>query len=374
MNENLFERFCSFGNLHDAYLKAKRCKGYKKYVLRFNRDLEANLLQIQRDLLCGAYRHGAYTEFIVNDSKKRQIKAAPFRDRVVHHAVCSMIEPIFDSGFIHDSYACRKGKGTHKAVKRLKKFLKSAHQKFNGSELYCLKCDISRYFASIDHAILLEMIGRKIKDERLFSVIGKIIGSSYDSLEYENLLTVRKKGIPIGNLTSQLFANIYLNDMDRFMKHRLQMELEYPMISPGAYYIRYMDDFLFFHNDMRILRKAKSIIRDFLSEKLDLSLHPKKANIFPVKKGVEFLGYRISSSGFTKLRKSTVKRFVKRTKRYEHEGMQADKIRASIMSFYGFAMHGNSFKLMEKLWETHLSDHFCDRRSDDRAYCKFPEK
>ena len=350
---NLFEKVVSFENIYLAYKKAKKCKGYKKYVLKFNKNLENNLLSIKRDLISGKYKHGKYKKFIVNDSKKREIKAAPFRDRIIHHAVCNVIEPVFDTGFIFDSYACRKHKGTHRAVKRLKNFLKSSRRVFKEPKIYCLKCDISKYFASINHEILLELIKAKISDEKLIGIIEEIINSSYDSLEYENLLSTRKRGIPIGNLTSQLFANIYLNELDQFIKHQLSQEFKKQKISPTRYYIRYMDDFLFLYNDKKILHEIKVKLKSFIFEELRLTLHPKKASIFFINKGVEFLGYVIRYPIIVKLRKSTVRRFIKRIKKYRKVGVGSDEIARAFISFEGFAKHGKSFWLMQKIWESY---------------------
>jgi len=202
---NLFNKIYSFENLHLAYLKASRCKRYRDNVLEFSYNLEGNLLKLQKELLNQTYQHGKYREFIVKDLKKRHIKAAPFRDRVVHHALCNIIEPIFDKGFICDSYACRKDKGTHKAIKKTQIFLRSISdvkaKKALLEDTYCLQCDISKYFASIDHKILLNLIKKKIADKKVLWLIQGILDSSYDNEP--------GKGIPIGNLTSQLFANIY---------------------------------------------------------------------------------------------------------------------------------------------------------------------
>jgi len=288
--KNLFEKICSFENLHLAYLKARTCKRYRSYILEFSFYLEENLLKLQEELQNQTYQHGRYREFIIHDSKKRHIKAAPFRDRVVHHALCNIIEPIFDKGFIYDSYACRKGKGTHRGVKRLQKFLKNELNK------YCLKCDISKYFESIDHQILLSIIQKKISDKKTIWLIREILESTCEE---------PGKGIPIGNLTSQLFANIYLNELDQFVKHRLRVR----------YYLRYMDDFLILGKEKSYLWGILREIQKFLNNNLSLKLHPKKVQILPVRKGIDFLGYRVFKD-YRLLRKSTVKRFIKRTKVY----------------------------------------------------------
>lgn len=252
----MFETMCSYKSLLAAYSRA-RCAGrYKEEVLRFGYALEANVISLHNDLMNSSYTHGSYREFIVNDSKKRHIKAATFRDRVVHNALYYTIEPLFDRTFIADSYACRKGKGTHNAVARVTRW---THKK---QYAYVLSCDISSYFASINHDILLSLLKKKIQDKKILHLCELIIQSSGSN----------GKGIPIGNLTSQLFANMYLDVLDRYIKQMF----------PSVGYIRYMDDFLIFHNDIQILHAIKKDIEIFLQNKLLLTLHPRKAVVSSV--------------------------------------------------------------------------------------------
>ena len=332
--KNLFDKICSFQNLHLAYLKARRCKRYRNEILRFSYNLEANLTNLQKELSDQTYQHSSYREFTVCDLKKRHIKAPCFRDRVVHHALCNIIEPIFDKGFIYSSFACRKEKGTHKAIKRLERFIKLTKNK-SFSKTYCLKCDISKYFESIDHKILFSLIKRKISDKKVLWLIKEILNSSYKKI---------RVGIPIGNLTSQLFANIYLNELDQFIKHGLKIK----------YYIRYMDDFLVLDYDKREICQTKEKIREFLQDKLKLELHPKKANIFPTEKSIDFLGYRIFGS-YRLLRKDTVKKFIKRTKTYQkrlNKGLLSqEKFNNSLQSWLGYAQFANSWRLRKNLEE-----------------------
>ena len=340
-HKNLFNRICTFDNLHQAYLGARKCKRYRQEILQFSWNLEENLLQIQDELKNQTYKHGQYIKFIIQDSKKREIKAAPFRDRVMHHALCNIIEPIFDHGFIYDSYACRKNKGTHRAIKRLEKFLRSVAERErervdSRQQIYVLKCDISRYFASIDHKILLLIIKKKITDSKTLWLIKEIINSSFEQKP--------GRGIPIGNLTSQLFANIYLNALDQFVKHTLREK----------YYIRYMDDFLILDYNKKKLHLLKNQINQFLREKLKLEFHPQKANIFPANLGIDFLGYRIFGT-HRLLRKSTVKRFVKRTRSYQKKLkenlMPEEKFNQSLQSWLAYAKFGNSWGLRRDLFE-----------------------
>jgi retron-type reverse transcriptase len=335
MND-LFAEVTSFNNLHLAYLKARRCRRYRTAILKFGYDLEENLLALRRELANKTYRHGGYRKFIVADSKKRVIKAAPFRDRVVHHALCNVIEPILDRGFIYDSYACRKGKGTHAAVIRLEKFIKSLRtnerereRRMGPARTYCLKCDVSKYFDNIDHEILLKILKKKIKDENVLWLLREIIESN-------------PRGIPIGNLTSQLFANVYLNELDHFVKRTLHEK----------YYTRYMDDFVVLGTDKKRLNRDKERIRSFLRDELKLELHPKKAEVFPIDKGVDFLGYVIRDNRRL-LRKSTVNRFLKKKKRYEKmtekdevSPQSAENIRAS---WRGYTKFAKAYKLMDSL-------------------------
>ncbi len=286
--KNLFENICSFENLHEAYLKARKGKGYGEDVIGFSYNLEENLFKIKEELETQSYKPGAYKEFHIYDSKKRLIKAPSFRDRVVHHALCNVIEPVFDKTFIYDSYACRKGKGTHKGVDRLQKFIRKTN------ESYALKCDVVQYFPSIDHEKLLEIIGRKIKDEKVMWLVEVIIRSSETPAG-------SKKGLPIGNLTSQLFANIYLNEPDYFVKHKLKI----------MSYVRYVDDFVILENKQK-LSEIKSQVIEFLRT-LKLEIHSKKSNVFPVKHGIDFLGCRIFHS-HRLLRKANVKKFIWRLK------------------------------------------------------------
>jgi retron-type reverse transcriptase len=335
MTENIFENICSFSNIHDSYARARSGKRYRQEVLAFNAKAEENLLNIKTELSRQQYQHGSYREFIVCDSKKRHIKAAPFKDRIVHHAICHVMGPIFEKGFIYDSYACRTGKGTHRAIKKVQNFITSAKAKKDktlvNQHIYCLQCDISKYFDSVDHNILLEIMGRKIKDKKSRELLRIIVESSGAG-----------KGIPIGNLTSQLFANVYLNEFDQFVKREM-----------GAkYYIRYMADFLNFGFDKKSLHLVQGRVKNFLESRLRLKLHPKKVNIYPLDKGIDFLGYVIFEK-HKLLRKSTVKRFIRRTKVYQRklsqEKMSYDEIIMSTRSWVAYAKYANSYKLRKQL-------------------------
>ncbi|MFA5432781.1 MAG: reverse transcriptase/maturase family protein [Candidatus Paceibacterota bacterium] len=307
--DNLFDLICSFENIYRAYLKARKDKRYKKDILIFSFNLEDNLLEIKEELEKGIYKHGKYIEFIVKDSKKRLIKAPIFKDRVMHHALCNIIGPIFERTFVFDSYACRKEKGTHEAIKRLRSFLKE------NEESYCLKRDISKYFDSVDHAILLSLIKKKIKDKRIIWLIREILDSSFSK--------ERGIGIPIGNLTSQLFANIYLSRLDYFVKDILREGM----------YIRYMDDFLFLGEKHKLHEVAQKT-EQFLEKELKLGINLKKDCIFPVDIGIEFVGYVVFEN-YILLRKSTVKRFLAKG--------------GDAVSFNAYSKHANAFLISKKL-------------------------
>ncbi len=331
--KDLFERVCSFENLTIAYYKARKGKRHGKDILKFSYNLEGNLLKLQEGLKTRSYVPGKYREFYVNDPKRRLIKAAPFRDRVVHHALCNVIEPIFDDTFIYDSYACRKGKGTHAGVDRLQKFIRSANAGGNKKRIYTLKCDITRYFPSIDHELLLAMIDKKIRDEKTMWLIKLITGSSADTTK------PRKAGIPIGNLTSQLSANIYLNELDYFVKHDLGVR----------YYVRYMDDFVILDKSKQRLHEIKREITEFLGS-LRLELHPKKARIFPVDMGVDFLGYVVFPT-YRRLRKANVKKFTKKLKKLKamYEKGSSERVFMSVNSWIAHAKHADTYGLRRKI-------------------------
>jgi len=321
----LFARICSFENLYLAWEKARRAKPSNVETIKFGFNLEDNLFSIQEEIKKQNYEQGKYKRFMVRDPKLREIWAAPFKDRVIHHAICNIIEPIFDRTFIDDSYACRKGKGSHKAVVRLNCFLQNPENK------YCLKCDISKYFQSIDHNILMRLIERKIKDKKVLCLIGKILNSM-------------EKGIPIGNLTSQLFANIYLNPLDYFVKHSLK----------AKYYIRYVDDFVILGRDVKILEFCREKIKSFLETNLKLKLKTKKMAIFPVKHGIDFLGFRVYKT-HRKIRKSSIVRFRKKLKKMKRNYCSNQKsledVLGSISSYFGHWKWADTYNLRAKLLE-----------------------
>ena len=293
-------------------------------VSRFNFQADSNLLTLKKQLLSTEYKPGKHRLFYVYDPKFRLISAPPFVDRIVHHAICQVIEPVFDKSFIEDSYACRKNKGAHKAIKRLQMFLRKT--KTN----YALKCDISKYFAHIDHDILFDLLKKKISDPPTLELLKKIIDSY-------------PEGIPIGNLTSQLFANIYLDPLDRYIKQSLRRR----------YYLRYVDDFLILGDSKEDLKEVLVYITIFLQRFLKLELHPRKVRLFPTRLGVDFVGYVVFPNHI-RLRSKNVRKFRKKLKKLVIQ-LETGKIKkqyfeSSINSWIGHAIHADSFRLRQKLF------------------------
>lgn len=306
-----YKEIYSFENLYNAYLKTRKGRRFKKEVLNLSFYLEESLFKLKEELRDESYVHGGYKEFIIKDSKKRKIKAPCLRDRIVHHALCNKIDNVFDNTFYFYSYACRKGKGNHKAVWDLKRKLK------NKKGYYCLKVDISKYFDSINCCFLLKKIERKIKDKKVINLIEKILKSN-------------EQGIPIGNLTSQLFANIYLNELDSFIKRKMGVK----------YYFRYMDDFLIFEEDKHETKIDKRIVKGFCKEILLLNLNIKVTKIFPVNTGIDFLGYNIFERYILPKRK-TILKLMKKINRLNFN----DRFN----SFKAYANKTKSFKLGKSL-------------------------
>ena len=334
---NLYPLIYDFENLYRAYLKARRNKRYQQEVLAFTANLEENLLQIQNELIWKTYRTGPYRFFYVHDPKTRLVAALPFKDRVVQHALCNIIEPIFESRFIYDSYACRVGKGTHAGADRVTQFLRIAQRKWE--RVYCLKGDIVQYFPSINHAILKAIIRKRIACPDTLWLIDEIIDSGGDGSDCP-------RGLPIGNLTSQLWANVYLDQLDHFVKEVLREK----------YYVRYMDDFVILSGDKKHLWDIKHQIEDFLADKLDLRLNG-KTGIWPISQGIDFLGYRIWPT-HRLVRKSSIKRMKRKLKvfqrKYREGRIDLDKINATIQSWIGHVSYANSYNLRRKLFRAFI--------------------
>ena len=290
---HLFEPVVEFRNLLLAARKAFRGKKRNSEAAAFYFDLENALLDLESELKEGRYRPQPYRTFYVLEPKRRQICEADFRDRVVHHAICNILEPILDGTLIFDTYACRKGKGTHAAVKRVQRFSKRFP--------YFLKCDIRGYFAHVDHRVLKGLLGRKIKDPSLLQLLHAIIDHPVPG-------SPPGKGLPIGNLTSQVFANLYLGELDHLVKDRLSIK--------G--YVRYMDDFLVFGADKATLRKALRDIKRFVEDDLSLEIKKEVLMMAPVSQGIPFLGFRIFP-GTVRLNHRLKTRFGRKIKKRERQ-------------------------------------------------------
>jgi retron-type reverse transcriptase len=284
-----FEAVYSIENLYTAWYKVALGKSSKPSILNFYRNLDKNLSSIAQDLKNSCYKPGSFNRFIVKEPKERLISAAPVRDRVVHHAILNYYEPVFDRHLIYDSYACRIGKGTHKAV------LRSFH--FAKSSKYFLKMDIRKYFDSIDHTILKSLLTKLILDKAIINLFNTIIDSGNN---------FEKKGIPIGNLTSQFFANYYLSEFDHYCKEQLHANR----------YIRYMDDILIFSESKDELKHFYNKTVQYAYEKLIIKLKPMVLGM--VSDGVPFLGFLVKSSGIY-LQNKTKKRYKKRMAEIEHK-------------------------------------------------------
>lgn len=323
---NLYGKICTFDNLLLAFKKARLGKRYKNNVLKFSYYLEKELYILQQALQNETYEPGDYFTFRVYEPKERVIMALPFNDRVVQHALVNIIEPLFNKSFIYDSYACRVGKGTHKGIIRAKQFIRQA-----GRGCYILKADVKKFFPSIDHSVLKNILSRKIK-------CPKTLHLCYQYIDHGG-----KIGIPIGNLTSQLYANIYLNQLDHYVKDVLGIK----------HYIRYMDDFIIVCKTKEEAQKFKIHLSEWLLVNLNLELNS-KTQVFPSYNGVNFLGYRIWYNGI-KIRHTTVRRLKRKIKRFNElktNGMISVKdITPVLMSWKGMVKWGNCKTIDNRIME-----------------------
>lgn len=319
-------------NLFLAWKEFRKGKRYKLDVQEFEFNLEDNIFKLHSELRNKTYKHFHYTSFYVNDPKLRHIHKASVRDRVLHHAIFRILYPIFDKSFIFDSYSCRLGKGTHSAVNRLKNFLRKLSAN-NYRNIYVLKCDIKKFFGSINQNLLIKIIRNKIKDENLIWLIKTIIRS---------FQTEDNKGLPLGNVTSQLFANIYLNELDQFVKHRLKVK----------YYLRYCDDFIILTENRGFLMRLISIISQFLKEKLDLSIHPDKIIIRKYRQGIDFLGYVVLPYHKvlrTKTKRRILKKIIQNKNKLVRGLISEECFNQSLQSYFGVLKHCNGYNIKKEI-------------------------
>ncbi|MFH1738896.1 MAG: reverse transcriptase/maturase family protein [bacterium] len=337
--KNLYPQIHCFENLLLAARRAQHGKRFKPEVAAFNFDQENELFRLQRDLRDKIYQHGQYRHFPVFEGKKRIISCSPYRDRGVHHALCNVIEPIFERAFIYDSYACRKGKGTHAAVDRL--------TFFSRKNRYALKIDIRKYFPSVRHDILLNLLERKIGDGDVLWLIREIIDShqatpAADSTGNLLLPFDGPRGIPIGNQTSQFFANVYLNELDHFVKEQLHCKA----------YIRYVDDMVYLHSSKVRLNDIREKIRSYLEDRLHLTMHEERSHVFPVAIGIDFLGYQVFPT-HRRIRDGNGYRFARRLNGLREGFRSGEKtlfeVGQSMVSWIGHVSHGDSWGLRTAL-------------------------
>ena len=332
-HNNLYSKIISQENLILAWQKARKGKTKKKYVIEFEKDLELNLLELREELLKQEYFPKPLVTFILRDPKTRKISKSDFRDRIVHHAVVNVLEPIFDKTFIYDSCANRKGKGTTFALQRFELFRRKVTKNFK-TESFCLKADIKHYFQEVDLNILLDIIKKKIADEKVLWLIGQILNNSTINLGGSELF----RGMPLGNLTSQFFANVYLNELDYFVKHTLKVK----------YYIRYVDDFVVLYSSKDQLEKWKIEIDNFLRDKLYLELHPDKSKIISLSRGVDFVGFR-NFYHFRLLRKRNIRQILTKIKRYKNKEISKEKILECFQGWNAYAKWANTFILRKSI-------------------------
>ncbi len=342
---NLWNDLVSFPNLLHAAYRAQRGKRFRPATAKFHYHLEQELWTLHGELKDRTYRPGPYRTFKIHEPKERIISAAPYRDRVVHHALCNLLEPIFERRFLSDSNACRQGKGTHAAVRRCLQ-----HERHHR---YALKADVRKFFPSLDHELLKAQLARVIKDPHVLWLVGLLIDHSnpqedvQDWFPGDDLFTPasRRRGLPLGNQTSQFFANVYLDALDHFVTDRLGL---------GAY-LRYVDDFVIFHDDRRRLAEAREQVSAFLAE-LRLTLHPNKSVVFPTRQGLPFLGYRVWRSHLG-LVKANVFRFRRRLRRlqnhYAAQQITAEEVQMRLAGWIGHASQADTFLLRERLFLEH---------------------
>jgi len=352
----MYNKLISFQNLYFAYKECLRRKRNTKSAQEIEPVYETTLWKVKRELKNKTWRPRPYRAFVVKEPSLREIFAADFQDRIVHHALFRIINPILEPTFIFHSYACRKRKGTHLAVKNLQKSLRR-YSKY-GRQVYFLKADVRSFFTSINKEILIKLVEKKIKDGDVIWLIKKIVltNPAEEAIKVGDLSLFNKipkhkslfwvgeeRGLPIGNLTSQLFANIYLNSLDQFVKHILK----------AKYYFRYVDDFIILNTSVKKLENYIKSIDGFLQKNLFLQLHLEKTFIKRIEEGIDFLGYVVRPN-YILVRKGVIKNFKKKIfeakkKSKNGECLNPDSLQATFNSYFAHFDHANSYRLKEKL-------------------------
>lgn len=320
---HIFNTIISVENLLVAWQEFLNGKRKRKDVAEFSLHLLDHIFSLHQHLANQKYHHGSYQAFWVNDSKPRAIHKASVRDRLLHHAIYRVLYPFFDRKFIFDSYSCRKHKGTHRAINRFKMFGRKVSKNYTQTA-WVLKGDIRRFFASIDHETLIATLKKYIDDANTLWLLEEIIKSFP--------IDDTPRGLPLGNLTSQILINIYMNEFDQFVKRKLKI----------AYYIRYADDFVIFHADKSYLVRLIPQLQSYLQDELKLTLHHDKLFIKPLSAGIDFLGW-INFPYHQVLRTSTKRRMFNK--------LRKNNSKESLVSYRGLLKHGNTYKLLLKLYE-----------------------
>ena len=316
-----FEEIIGLDNLINAWKEFIRGKRKRKDVQEFQLNLMDNILSLHYDLVNNTYKHGEYQAFNINDPKPRNIHKATVRDRLLHHAIYRILYPFFDRAFISDSFSCRNNKGTHKAINRFREFGYKV-SKNNTVTCWILKCDIKKFFANIDQSVLLDILKYYISEPKVVWLLKEIIISFYSGS--------LGKGLPLGNLTSQLFVNIYMNEFDQFAKHKLK----------ARYYLRYADDFVVLSRSKQKLEETLKLIEEFLKNSLNLGLHPNKIFVKTLDSGVDFLGW-VNFHNHRVLRTTTKRRMFKR--------LETRQSPETLNSYLGLLKHGNTRKIRDEV-------------------------
>ena len=318
----VYNDIVSLENLYFAWSEFLVGKSSKPDVEEFSVRLMDNIAILAEELERMTYRHGGYKSFFIHDPKRRHIHKANVRDRLLHHAVYRKLYPYFDRHFIHDSYSCRLDKGVYKAIDRFEVFARKVSQNHTKT-CWVLKCDIRKFFDSVDHAVLTSILSNYISDKDILLLLQNIIESFHGEQR-------RGAGLPLGNLTSQLFGNVCMNIFDQWVKHELKQR----------YYIRYADDFIFLFDDRDTLASLIDPLRDFLSERLRLTLHPSKIVLKPVSSGLDFLGW-VNFPHYRRLRTSTKRRIFTKLRYYPRP--------ETVSSYRGLLGHGKTYKIKKEL-------------------------
>ncbi|RJP47120.1 MAG: RNA-dependent DNA polymerase [Armatimonadetes bacterium] len=335
---NVYSQLITLGNIFRGYKEFRIGKKKKRDVIKFEQDLKNNLINLYKLLSQKNYQPGIYTSFYVKDPKLRLIHKAIVVDRIVHHIVSVQLEKIYEPTFYVHSYSCRNNKGTHKGVAAFQKMAIKVSRNHTRN-CWALKCDVKKFFASVNHKILLKILSQRIKDQDFFNLLEKIVISFYSN-KTTNLNN--KKGIPIGNLTSQFFSNIYLNELDQFIKYELKVK----------YYVRYADDFILLSEDKEYLLNLINPIQQFLQKELDLELHPQKIILGKFASGVDFLGYIIFPKYIlprTKTKRRLIKKIKAKVQEFKEGKITEESLNQIIQSYFGFLSHANTYDFKKEL-------------------------